>query len=101
MGWASGYIRDLQEGKTVRFRPHGNSMLPRIKSGALCEVEPLGDRLPVSGDVVLCRVAGRQFLHYVQSVFDGNRFQIANAKGHVNGVVGIKNIFGILTQVLP
>lgn len=26
MGWADNHIKNLQEGKTVQFRPSGNSM---------------------------------------------------------------------------
>jgi hypothetical protein len=41
MGWASHYIEKLRNGETVKFRPRGNSMQPKIESGQLCTVEPL------------------------------------------------------------
>ena len=41
MGWAEYHINKLKEGKTVKFRPQGNSMLPLIKSGHLCTVAPV------------------------------------------------------------
>jgi hypothetical protein len=50
------------------------------------------------GDVVLCKVYGREFLHLVKAVQDG-RFQIGNNKGHVNGWVGANGIYGKLVAV--
>jgi hypothetical protein len=102
MGWASRYIADLQEGKTVRFRPHGNSMSPKIESGQLCTVAPLISTDELVGTVVLCKVRGREYLHYVKAVRgagENRTFQIGNAKGHINGWVGQAAIFGVLMGV--
>ena len=55
MGWATGYIKQLSEGKTVQFRPRGNSMSGRIENGQLVTVEPLGDRECEVGNIVLCK----------------------------------------------
>lgn len=101
MGWANSYIAALQEGRTISFRPHGNSMTPRIKSGQLCTVEPVTDANPVQiGDVVLCRVNGSQYLHLV-TARDGDRVRISNNSGHHNGWAGPQAIFGRLTKVEP
>lgn len=100
MGWASQYIQRLQSGETVRFRPRGNSMTPKIASGDLVEVRPVGDALPSKGDVVLCRVGGAEYLHNVSAI-QGDRFQISNNHGHVNGWVNRDRIFGVLTAVNP
>ena len=67
MGWADPYIDKLQAGEQVQFRPMGNSMQPRIKSGQLCTVDPI-DGPPQKGDVVLCRVGRAEYLHKVLSV---------------------------------
>lgn len=99
MGWATTYITLLKEGKTVKFRPHGSSMMPRIKSGVLCTVEPLAAS-PVPGDVVLCTVNGRQFLHLVTAV-KGEQFQISNNHNFVNGWCTIRQIYGKLIEVQP
>ena len=99
MGWASHHIEKLKNGETVKFRPHGNSMQPKIESGQLVTVEPLRAP-PVPGDVLLCTVEGRQFLHLCSAV-KGPRFQISNNKGHVNGWCGLRQIHGILTLVEP
>lgn len=99
MGWASHYIAKLKAGETVKFRPHGTSMQPRIESGQLCTVEPLGAP-PEPGDVLLCTVEGRQFLHLLTAV-KGKRYQISNNKNFVNGWCGLNQIHGKLTKVEP
>ena len=97
MGWASDYIDKLKQGETVEFRPRGNSMKPRIESGQLCTVKPV-DGILKAGDVVLCKVAGKQFLHLIKAV-QGERYQIGNNKGHINGWVGYNAIYGKLVKV--
>lgn len=98
MSWATPYIQKLLQGETVSFRPKGNSMKPKIESGQLCTVEPLGERLPEEGDIVLCKVNGKQYLHLVSATRSG-QFQISNNKGHVNGWVTTKAIYGRLVSV--
>jgi len=97
MGWASRYIAELQAGRTVVFRPHGNSMQGRVESGQLCTVAPLEDT-PVPGDVVLCKVNGAQYLHLVKAV-QGDRVQIGNNKGRINGWTSRKQVYGKLVKV--
>ncbi len=97
MGWATQYIEQLLAGQTVQFRPHGNSMKGRVNSGDLCTVMPITEP-PVKKDVVLCRVGGSQYLHLVNAV-RGDRFQIANNHGRINGWIGLENIYGLLIAV--
>jgi hypothetical protein len=96
MGWADRHIAELALGKTVQFRPHGNSMQPRIKSGQLVTVRPIeaGDLRP--GGIVLCKVKGRQFLHLIGAV-DRDLVRIENASGHVNGWTS--QVYGVVTTV--
>ena len=68
MGWASGHIVKLRVGETVSFRPRGNSMSGKIESGQLCTVEPVDASLIRVGDVVLCKVNGREYLHLVKAI---------------------------------
>jgi hypothetical protein len=104
MGWASGHIAKLRTGETVSFRPTGNSMRPRVESGQLCTVRPvsatgevrIGDI--VVGDIVLCRVRGREYLHVVKAIQE-DRFQIGNNRGGINGWTSGRNIFGLLVKV--
>ena len=99
MGWATGHIAKLKQGETVTFRPRGNSMAPRINSGDLCTVEPVLDAASIrSGDIVLCKVRGAEYLHFVKAV-QGERFQIGNNRGGINGWIGPSGIFGKLTRV--
>lgn len=99
MGWASHYIEKLKAGETVSFRPRGNSMKPRIESGQLCTVSPVDPACLQVDDVVLCRVRGNEYLHLVKAI-QGDRFQIGNNRGFVNGWVGRNCIFGKLISVV-
>lgn len=100
MGWATLYIALLKKGKPVSFRPKGNSMVPRIHSGQLCTVEPVDPGTVAQDDIVLCKVGSAEYLHLVKAV-DGSRFQIGNNRGHINGWVSAKQIFGKLVKVEP
>ena len=80
--WASNYIKELQEGKTVQFRPFGHSMKGKIKSGQLVTVKPFDSYLV--GDIVLCGVRGRDFLHLIKGKKD-NSYLIGNNIGGING----------------
>lgn len=91
-------IRRLQAGETVSFRPRGNSMVPRIRSGQLCTVAPVDPTTLESGDVVYCKVRGNVYLHLVKAVKDG-RYQIGNAHGRINGWTGPKQVYGKLVRV--
>ena len=99
MSWATNHIQKLLNKEVVKFRPHGNSMLPKIKSGQLCTLEPIVDFENLnSGDVVLCKVKGRHFLHLISAIKE-NQYQISNNQGFINGWINKDNIFGILTKV--
>lgn len=99
MSWANIYIEKLKKGETVSFRPKGNSMQGRISSGQLCTVEPIVDfSLLKSGDIVLCKVSGKQYLHLISAI-SANKFQISNNKGHINGWIGKQSIWGKLIDV--
>jgi hypothetical protein len=96
MGWATGYISQLKQGKTVSFRPRGSSMQPRIKSGQLCTVAPIADVAELEvDDIVLCKVRGTEYLHLIKAI-QGARFQIGNNRGHINGWVTAGTIYGKL-----
>lgn len=84
MGWATHYIKKLQAGETVSFRPRGASMKGRIESGQLCTVTPVDCSTLSVGDIVLCKVHGNEYLHIVKAI-NGVRFQIGNNRGLVNG----------------
>ena len=74
-------------------------MTGKIESGQLCTVEPVKDvsKLKV-GDIVLCKVKGSEYLHLIKAI-QGQRFQIGNNRGFVNGWVGPKAIYGLCVRV--
>ncbi len=99
MGWAMPYIAKLKQGETVQFRPRGNSMRGKIESGQLCTVEPMVDAAALQvGDIVLCKVNGREYLHLIKAT-QGPRFQIGNNRGYINGWVSVNAIFGRCVKV--
>jgi hypothetical protein len=92
MGWAAHYIEKLMAGETVSFRPRGNSMTGKIESGQLCTVEPIDPTELAVGDIVLCKVKGSEYLHLIKAI-QGERFQIGNNKGRINGWVTGHSIY--------
>src|ERR1700759_3288099 len=98
MSWATHYIEKLKNGETEQFRPRGNSMKGKIDSGQLVTVEPIGKRTLEKGDIVLCKVNGTQYLHLIKAI-QGERFQIGNNIGRINGWVTHNSIYGICTHV--
>jgi hypothetical protein len=99
MGWASGHIERLKRGETVTFRPRGGSMAGRIESGQLCTVEPVADHAMLRvDDIVLCKVHGAEYLHLIKAI-QGQRFQIGNNKGYINGWIGPNSIFGRCVKI--
>lgn len=88
MGWADSYIKLLKQDEVVKFRSHGNSMVPIIYSDDLATTIPATLVVKpniVVGGVVLCKVKGIiTYLHLVKAIEHG-RFLIGNNKGGTNG----------------
>lgn len=84
----------------VSFRPVGHSMVPLIVSGQLCTVEPVDPSALKVGDIVLCKVEQAEYLHLVKAI-DGERYQIGNNRGRINGWIGANRIYGRLVRVEP
>jgi hypothetical protein len=68
-------------------------MKGRIESGQLCTVAPVDCSTLSVGDIVLCKVRGAEYLHLVKAI-SGERFQIGNNRGGINGWIGAAGIFG-------
>ena len=98
MSWATHYIEKLKKGDTVQFRPRGNSMKGKIASGQLVIVEPVGDRKLKLNDIVLCKVNGNHYLHLIKAI-QGDRYQIGNNIGRINGWITQNGIFGICVNI--
>lgn len=98
MSWATNYVEKLQNGETIQFRPRGNSMKDKINSGNLVTVETFIDQKLKKGDIVLCRVKSRDYLHLIKAI-KGKQYQIGNNRGHINGWISSEAVFGICTKI--
>jgi hypothetical protein len=98
MGWATEYIARLQQGETVQVRPRGHSMSGKIESGQLCTIQPVDPSSLKTGDIVLCKVNGAQYLHLVKAI-QGNRFLIGNNRGRTNGWISGNCVYGKCVRV--
>ena len=98
MGWANRYIDKLKNGESTCFRPTGNSMEGKIRSGQLIKVDPVEERDLKKGDIVLCTVNGRDYVHLITAI-KGKRknkqlYQISNNHGYMNGWISFDHIHG-------
>lgn len=98
MGWADEAIRALSEGEEVTVYPRGNSMTPKIRSGARCTIAPVDPSTLRRGEIVLVKVKGSVYLHLISAV-DKERVQISNNHGHANGWTAKANVYGKLVAV--
>lgn len=93
-------LKTLLEKGEVTFKPHGNSMSPKIHSGD----EVVVKKVPLAafriGDAAYCKVKGSIFLHLITAIDEtGSRYQISNNHGHVNGWATANNMYGLCVQV--
>lgn len=89
----------LEKGEIV-FKPHGNSMTPKINSGDQVRVKKVSPKACRVGDAVYAKVKGSYYLHLLSAIDEThNRYQISNNHGHVNGWVNEENVFGVCVQV--
>ena len=98
MSWATFAITALHNGQTVQIRPRGHSMQGKVNDRALVTLEPCDPATLAVGDIVLVRVAGRDYLHLIKAISRG-RFQIGNNRGGINGWVGPQAIYGKATKI--
>lgn len=82
-------------------------MSGKVESGQLVTVEPLSDsreELKI-GDIVLCKVQGKEVLHLVSGIKRASGLptgvQISNNKGYVNGWTQPRKVFGKCVKVEP
>lgn len=78
----------------LTIRPRGHSMEPLVHDRELVTIRRLTatDSL-MKNDIVLVKVHGRVFLHKITAI-DGDRVQISNNHGHVNGWASRAKIAG-------
>ena len=71
-------------------------MKPKILSGQQVTVTP--QKSLKEGDIVFCKVKGNYYVHLIKAI-KGDRFQIGNNRGRINGWIGRNQIFGKVTKV--
>jgi hypothetical protein len=76
------------------------STQPAVWAVALAWSSPKATAALAVGDIVLCKVSGSEYLHLVKGI-QGERFQIGNNRGHINGWVGPNAIYWRLVSVAP
>jgi phage repressor protein C with HTH and peptisase S24 domain len=86
-------IERLSQKEDVTIRPSGSSMEPRIHNKQEITIRSVDPTEVVVGDVVLAKVKGRFYIHLVSAV-EGDRIQISNNHGHVNGWTNRTKIYG-------
>lgn len=92
-------ISALLEGQTIeRIKVFGNSMTPIIESGQSLKIEPVGNRSLKKGDIVFCKVRGNYYIHKITAI-EGDRCQISNNHGHINGWTTKNKIYGMVTGI--
>lgn len=91
-------LKTLLEIGEVTWKPQGNSMSPRIHSGDEVVIKSCQDLQLQVNDIVYCKVKGKYYLHLISAI-DGDRYQISNNSGYVNGWINKNNIFGICVKV--
>src|ERR1700694_6315355 len=100
MNWATYAIEGLRAGKTVKVKPHGNSMRGRVNDGDTVTLAPGDPEKLAVDDIVLVHVKGHDYLHLIKAISNG-RYLIGNNRGGVNGWVGHHCIYGIAVKIEP
>ena len=109
--WAQAAIDSLRRGETCTLVPHGNSMRPRIFSGATVTLSPLAGPLSIQ-DVVLVDIPattetpGHTTLHRVLGVCDdvsetgvSETVLVGDLRGNIDGWVDVSAVHGRVVSV--
>jgi Predicted transcriptional regulator len=100
MGRENFVLKTLLEKGEVTWKPHGNSMTPKIDSGDQVIVKKITPSILEVGDIVYAKVKGSYYLHLLSAIDESqNRYQISNNHGHVNGWVNADNVYGVCVQI--
>ena len=90
----------LREGKVCKVVGFGNSMTPKLKSGQPVICIPVTEDTELNKkDIVLCKVNGHYYLHFIHAV-KNESYLIGNNHGHMNGTISRNNIFGKVVEIL-
>jgi len=90
-------IDKLLNGETIIYKAKGTSMSPVIRSMQPVRVEPVELLNCKVGDIVLCKVHGRVYLHFIKAMNEKHGVQIGNNRGHINGWT--RTVYGKVTKI--
>lgn len=93
-------VKRLLNGETIKeYKEGGNSMLPLIKSREPVDIRPV-DRDLKKGDIVFARIGSKFYTHLISAI-DGDRIQISNNHGWVNGWTHKDKVYGLVSLSTP
>ncbi len=93
-GWADHAIAELDGGRQVTIYPKGNSMSPKIESGAAVTLVPVDDTDSLKkGEIVLVSMGRTVYLHLISAI-NKDSVQISNNQGNINGWTSKENVYG-------
>lgn len=98
MGWVTEALKELEQGRDAQIRPFGGSMRGRIRSGQLVTLTPVPPAVVNVDDAVLIRWKGNYILHLIKQI-DGDRLQIGNNLGKINGWAALADVRGKVVAV--
>lgn len=73
-------------------------MHPLVMSGQRVLLEPIGEKELQVGEVVLVKVKGSVYLHKITAL-EGERVQIGNNRGYINGWTIKDKVYGRVRSV--
>lgn len=90
-----------ERGIAIRFKAHGGSMVPFIRSGDVVTVSPVGEKPVLLGEVVACRhpAGGGLVVHRVVGRKKGVFLIKGDGHGRVDGWVDRDQVLGRVVRV--
>lgn len=99
INWADYAVSELDSGRQVVINPKGDSMSPKIVSGAEVTIIPVNDVDTLrKGDVVLVSIGRTHYLHLISAI-NKDSVQISNNHGCINGWTSKENVYGLVTAI--
>ena len=92
----------LEEGNMLRFRAHGNSMLPFVKNNDIIVVSPIESNNIKKGDIIFYQgKGGSPIAHRVISLTAGNEFIFVRGDGYIGGTekIPVEKVTGIVCKI--
>ncbi len=89
----------LRSGIPVRFRADGSSMSPSLRGGELLTVEPLGENVLATGNIVLTNKSERLHAHRIVALpSHGSTLETKGDAGWHSETIALSDVLGRVTQ---